>query len=436
MNVLVLGAGVIGTTAAWFLAKSGHSVTVIDRQPGPAQETSFANGGQISVSHAEPWANPRSPLKILQWMGREDSPLLFRPRLDLAQWRWALAFLRECLPGRTHRNIAQLVRLGLYSRDMLRQLRSETGIRYDHREAGILHFFTSTVEFEAARRSAELMSKHGCHIDFLSAEEVVRVEPALMSIRSALVGGTFARSDESGDANMFARELSQLAQGIGVEFRGNTTILGLSVTGDRVIGVRVRHSDGSYGIMTADAYLVCLGSHSANLLRPCGIRLLIYPAKGYSVTLPIVDESRAFSVSMIDHERKIVFSRLGNRLRAAGTAEFAGFDIDLNETRCAAVLRRVSELFPGAGDLDRASFWTGLRPATPSNVPYLGRTRLRNLFLNTGHGTLGWTHACGSGKLVADLMSGLKPEIVFAPAAPRFLAGGWPGSGAGMRQRF
>jgi len=413
MKILVLGAGVIGVTTAWFLNKSGHDVTVLDRQPAAGMETSFANGGQISVSHAEPWANPSAPLKVLKWLAREDAPLLFRLRPDIRQWLWGLAFLRECTPARSRRNIAQLVTLGLYSRATLQALRAQTGIAYDHLTRGILHFYTSQAELDAAIEPARVMREHGCDIEMVSPERCVEIEPALGHARELLVGGSLTTTDESGDAHAFTQRLAALAAARGVRFlQGN--IEALLRAGERIDGVRLADKT-----MTADAYVVSLGAYSPLLTRKVGIDLSIYPAKGYSATLPVKDAAKAYSVSLTDDEYKLVFSRLGERLRIAGTAELNGYGTELNETRCLALLRRTEQLFPGAGEAARAQFWTGLRPATPSNVPYIGATRYPNLFLNTGHGTLGWTHACGSARALADIVSGRQPEIDFAFCAGR-----------------
>jgi len=417
VKVIVLGAGVTGTASAWYLSQLGHEVTVIDRQPAAGMETSFANGGQISVSHAEPWANPLAPLKLLHWLAKEDAPLLFRLRADPAQWRWGLAFLRECLPGRTRHNMAQLIRLGLYSRAVLQALRRDTGIRYDHLEKGILNIYTSAAEFEAARGPARIMREQGCETTLLDPDEVVRVEPALAQSRHLMVGGSHAPQDESGDAHQFTRELATRAAARGVVFRYGSTIRSLIETGGVVEGVQVA-STGEDAIvreevLRADACLVCLGSYSPLLLRPLGLRLNLYPAKGYSATLPVGDAAKAYSMSLTDSEYKIVFSRLGNRLRVAGTAEFNGYDTALNPVRCEVLVRRLLQLFPGIADPASAQFWAGLRPATPSNLPYIGRTRYANLYLNTGHGTLGWTQACGSGRAIADIISDRQPDVDF-----------------------
>lgn len=414
MKVIVLGAGLLGVTSAWFLRKQGHDVTVIDRQAAPAAETSFANGGQISVSHAEPWANPSAPLKLLKWLGREDAPLLFRMRADPRQWRWGLQFLRECTPARTRHNIGQIVRLGTYSRDTLQALRREIGIDYHQRTQGILHFYTSQKEFDGAERPAAQMRALGCDRRVISADEAVRIEPALRHIHPQLAGATFTAEDESGDANLFANELVARCRAEGVQFLMSHTVTALRAAGGSIDHVEVTDPAGRFLQVRADAYVLALGSLSPLLAQPLGIALPIYPAKGYSVTLPVKDASMAHQVSLTDDEYKLVFSRLGDKLRIAGTAELNGYDRDLNRVRCEAIVRRTEALFPGAGDTSQAQFWTGLRPATPSNLPIIGRSKLPNLFLNTGHGTLGWTHSCGSGKSIARIVSGLQPEVDFA----------------------
>ena len=414
MHVLVMGAGVVGVTTAWYLRQLGHDVTVIDRQAKPAAETSHANGGQISVSHAEPWANPSAPLKVLRWLFKEDAPLLIRLRADPAQWRWCLRFLLECTPARTRSNIRQIVALGLYSRRCLGELRQALDLHYDDLQKGILHFYTNEAEFAAARDPARLMRDHGCDIELVDADEVVRIEPALRFARAKIVGGSMTYADELGDACVFTRKLAAAAAARGVEFKFNTTILGLDQSNGRISGLRVRTADGNYAKVRADSFVVCLGCYSAIPLKPLGISLQIYPAKGYSATLPIRDPERAYTVSLTDDEYKLVFSRLGDRLRVAGTAELNGFDLELNPVRCQAIVRRLLELFPGVCEQGEARYWTGLRPATPSNVPYIGRSRYQNLYLNTGHGTLGWTHACGSSRALADIVSDRPPQIEFS----------------------
>lgn len=424
MRIIVLGSGLLGVCSAYYLSQLGHEVTVVDRQAAPAAETSFANGGQISVSHAEPWANPGAPLKLLQWLGKEDAPLLFRMRADMRQWMWGLQFLRECTPQRTRHNIQQIVRLGTYSRDTLQQLRRDTGINYDQRTQGILHFYTSQKEFDAALAPAEQMRALGCERRVVSADEAVALEPALRHIRAQLAGATYTAEDESGDANHFTCELVKLCRAQGVKFLMSHTVTALRERGGKIEHVEATDSEGRYQRLQAEAYVLAMGSFSPLLAAPLGITLPIYPAKGYSVTMPVRDARMAHQVSLTDDEYKLVFSRLTtvdtsdapgtDRLRIAGTAEFNGYNRELNQVRCEAIVRRVEALFPGAGDTAQASFWTGLRPATPSNVPIIGRSKLSNLFLNTGHGTLGWTHACGSGKSLARIVSGLTPEVDFA----------------------
>ena len=412
MKILVLGAGVIGTTSAWYLAQAGHEVTVIDRHEAAGMETSFANGGQISASHAEPWAKPALVPKILRWLGREDAPLLFRPRADWAQWMWGLRFLAECWPGRFEHNTHVLAGLAAYSRECLKALRHRTGIRYDELSRGILHFATNPADFDALAHHADAMRALGQAREVKSAAECLALEPALQDSRDRIVGGIFTPEDESGDAHKFTVELARRAAQSGVQFRVDN-IAALNVHSGEVRGVRL-----DSGSASADAYVVALGSYSPLLLRPLGISVPVYPLKGYSITLPLGPGDGAPTVSLTDEAHKIVISRLGNRLRAAGTAELTGYDRGVNAVRCNAILRRIGELFPALGAINTVDRWAGLRPATPSNVPLIGRTRLRNLYLNTGHGTLGWTLACGSGRALADLVSGRQPEVEF-----RFLAG-------------
>ena len=413
MHILVLGAGVVGTTTAWFLRKQGYEVTVVDRQSQAGIETSYANGGQISVSHAEPWANPSAPLKVLKWLVREDAPLLFRPRLDMYQWRWALSFLVQCTSDKASHNIRQMVNLGTYSRSQLQALRKETGIEYDHLEKGILHFYTNQDEFEGAREPTRIMQDLGCDRQIIDAARAVELEPALKPIGDRIAGATYTREDESGDARKFTQNLAGLCAQAGVEFRYGTEVLGFERAGDRILGVRTLR-DGHHETLRADSYVLSLGSFSAILARPLGLFLNIYPAKGYSITVPVRDEEAAFKVSLTDDEYKLVYSRLGDRIRVAGTAELNGYSRDLNDTRCRAIVRRAAEVMPDAGDWDKAEFWTGLRPTTPSNVPYIGKSRFANLYLNTGHGTLGWTHSCGSAAALASIVAGKTPEVDFS----------------------
>jgi D-amino-acid dehydrogenase len=411
VKIVVLGAGVIGTTAAWYLAQAGHEVTVLERRPAPGLETSFANGGQISAGHAEPWAKPAVLPQILRWLGREDAPLLFRPRFDMAQWLWALRFVAECRPGRFERNCRVLAGLARYSRACLRRLRERSGIRYDELTRGILHFATSQRDFDALARHAEAVRGLGIHREVKTARECIVLEPALQYAEERIAGGLYTPEDESGDAHRFTQALAALAGQRGVRFEMETSVIALHAARGELQAV-----DTSKGRVSADAYVMAMGSYSAPLLRSVGIRIPVYPLKGYSITLPLgpAEEEAAPFVSLTDEACKIVISRLGARLRAAGTAELAGFDTAINERRCAAIVRRVRQLFPQLGAATVVERWSGLRPATPNNVPIIGASPLRRLYLNTGHGTLGWTLACGSAAALADLMSGRRPEVDFA----------------------
>jgi D-amino-acid dehydrogenase len=411
VKIIVLGAGVVGVTAAWYLAAAGHEVTVIERRDAAGMETSFANGGQISAGHAEPWAKPSAVPKILRWLGREDAPLLFRLRADWAQWKWGLRFLYECFPGRFERHSRTLAALAGYSRECLRTLRGELGLRYDQLERGILQFATNQRDFDTLAHEAEAMRATGNRREVKSAAACLELEPALKHSSDPVVGGVYAPTDESGDACRFTQELARLAASRGVRFRYGTAIEALEADRDTVKSVRLHGKES----VAADAYVVALGSYSPLLLRPLGVRIPVYPLKGYSITLPLgpADAAAAPTVSLTDEAHKIVISRLGNRLRAAGTAELTGYDTSINAVRCAAIARRIRDLFPGLGGITTVENWSGLRPATPSNVPVIGRTKLRNLFLNTGHGTLGWTLACGSGSLIADLITGREPAVDF-----------------------
>lgn len=414
MKVIVLGAGVVGTTSAWYLRQAGHEVTVIDRQPAAGMETSFANGGQISVGQAEPWANPEAIHKILRWLGREDAPLLFRLRADPRQWQWGLQFLLQCRASRARTNIRQLVTLGMHSRRCLQALRRELGLQYDHLEKGILTFFTDPHELEGGVKAAEWMRSLGNDRRVVSVDEALRIEPALAPIRQQLQGAIYTAADESGDAHRFTQALAARNAANGVEYCLDTQILKLVKNGDRLGGVEIEAAGGRRRTLQADSYVLALGSYSPLLLRPLGIRIPVYPAKGYSITIDIAKPEVAPSVSLTDEGRKLVISRLGQRLRMAGTAELNGYDTTLNPVRLQALIDRAYELFPDIGPRHSIQTWTGLRPATPDNIPLIGKTRLRNLFLNTGHGPLGWTHSCGSAQLLADIVGGKAPEVDFA----------------------
>ena len=413
MKVVVLGSGILGTSSAWWLREAGHDVVVIDRETGPAQETSFANGGQISVSYAEPWANPQAPIKLLKWLTKDDAPLLFRPQFDWRQWVWGLAFLRECLPSRLSPNIEAMVRLAQYSHDTLKQMRQTLSLDYNHLELGILNFYRDAKEFEGSQKAADVMRDFGVDRRVITADEVVQIEPALAPHRASIVGGDYTASDESGDARLFTVRLAEMAQAKGVEFRFSTRITRVICERGKAAAVEIIRDDGAYDRVDADAFVVCLGSFTPQLMRPLGIQCLIYPTKGYSATFPILNPDAAPKVSLTDSKNKVVYSRLGNELRMAGTAELSGYSRTLSSVRCQAMTEQARELFPDILDFDNVSYWSGLRPSTPSNVPIIGRTRIPNLYLNTGHGTLGWTMGAGSGRALADIVSGLRPEPTF-----------------------
>jgi len=418
MKVIVLGAGILGVATAWHLLEEGHEVVVVDRQPEAALETSFANGAQISVCFCEPWANAGAPLKVAKWMLQDDSPLLFRPRLDPHQWRWALSFLGQCTNAAFERNVTQLVALGRYSHEALKTVVARTGIQYDRLERGILHFFSSASDAENGFKAAELMRHHGVDRRVLDRNGVLEVEPALKAFGDRIHGGTYTPSDESGDARVFTQALAARCANRGAVFHYDHELLGFERQGDRLSGVAVRErANGQQRTLKADQIVAATGSFTAPLLRKLGIYLNIYPAKGYSATLPLKRPQDASVVSLLDDTRKIAISRLGDHIRIAGTAEMAGYDTSLDgataRVRCQALVRRYEELFPGVADTSEPSFWSGLRPSTPNNIPYIGRSRIANLWLNTGHGTLGWTHGAGSGKALAELISGKRPQLEF-----------------------
>ena len=413
MRVIVLGAGLAGVAGAWYLRQAGHEVAVVERQPKPALETSFANGGQISVSHAEPWANPGAPGQIVRWLGREDAPLLFRPRADWRQWSWGLAFLAQCLPRSTRRNTEAIQRLAIDSRDRLRELRRATGIEYDFVGKGILHLFFGERDFQHAGKRKALLNEFGMRAEVLDARACMGVEPALRDCREPLAGGLYAPEDESGDAMKFTQRLAGLCAQRGVSFHHGLAAESLEAQAGRIAAVHVRGAGGMRERIAADAFVVALGSYAPQLVRPLGEHLPIYPVKGYSVTLPLAPDAQAPQVSLTDESRRIVCSRLGQRLRVAGTAELNGHDLSINRTRCEAILRRTCELFPSLKPAGEVEYWAGLRPATPSNVPIIGRGKPANLFYNTGHGTLGWTLACGSGQALADIVGGGRPALEF-----------------------
>lgn len=406
MRVLVLGGGTIGVSCAYFLAKAGHEVTVLERRPGVALETSFANAGEVSPGYAAPWAAPGMLAKVVKWLLMEHRPLVLWPRLDPGLWSWLRKLLGNCDAESYARNKARMLRLAEYSRDCLRQLRAETGIAYDDRARGTLQVFRQQRQMDAAGSDMAILKRFDVPFALLDREGCVAKEPALGRVSDKLVGGLWLPGDETGDCFKFTRRLAEMAEGLGVRFRFDTPIAGLHVAGGQVAGVAVGD-----GIERADAYLVALGSYSPGLLKPLGIDLPVYPVKGYSLTVPIVDPSGAPESTVMDELHKVAVTRLGERIRVGGTAELAGFNLDLRMARRRTLEFVAGDLFGQGGDLARAEFWTGLRPMTPDGTPVLGATPLPNLYLSTGHGTLGWTMAAGTGRVIADLLSGREPEI-------------------------
>lgn len=406
MRVLVLGSGVIGTCTAWYLAQAGFEVTVVDRHAGPSRETSFANAGQISPGYASPWAAPGVPLKALKWLFSRHAPLAIRPGLDPRQYLWLAHMLRHCTAARYAVNKARMVRLSEYSRDCLDELRAETGIRYEERMLGNTQLFRTQAQLDAAGKDIEVLQEYGVPYELLDAAGVVRVEPALAAVPGRVIGGLRLPNDQTGDCYLFTERLKTMAEAAGVEFRFGATVERLLGDGDRIAGVRV---DGRSE--TADRYVVALGSYSPDLLAPLRIRLPVYPLKGYSLTLPVIDPAMAPMSTVMDETYKVAITRFDRRIRMGGMAEVSGFDLSLAPKRRATLEMVIRDLYPQGGDLGAAEFWTGLRPTTPDGTPVVGATRYRNLFLNTGHGTLGWTMACGSGRYLADVMSSKLPQI-------------------------
>ena len=428
MKTVVLGAGIIGVSTAWHLLQAGHEVILVDRQAEAASETSFANAAQISVSYCEPWANKDAPLKALKWMFSDEAPLLFRPQFPLGagwhQYRWGLEFLANCNDAAFERNVAQIVALGRYSHAALKTVVEQTGIDYNRLQKGIAHIFTDERAFQAAHEAAQLMRRHGVDRNVVSTPELLRIEPAFTSFATNIVGGTYTASDESGDAREFTRQLAERCGQLGATMLFGHDIVSLHKLGNSIDSVSIRaRSTGLERTIHADAIVVACGSYSAPLLRSVGVNLPVYPGKGYSVTLPLLKPEAAPQVSCIDDEKKIAITRLGNFLRVAGTIEVGGYDLNLDtplaQKRCEMLLKRIEILLPGVADTrtpaqgGNPQYWCGLRPATPTNIPFIGQTKINKLWVNTGHGTLGWTHGAGSGKAIAELISGRKPEMAF-----------------------
>lgn len=406
MKVLILGAGVIGTTTAYYLARAGHEVTVLERQPAAGLETSYANAGELSYGYASPWAAPGIPLKAIKWLTMPDGPLVLRPKLDPRMWLWGLQLLANCTEKAYALNKSRMVRLAEYSRDQMMALRAETGLAFDGRQQGTLQLFRQQKQLDHAADDIAVLRRYGVPYEVLDAGGCIAAEPGLAATSVPFVGGLRLPNDDTGDCQMFTAGLAELAAQAGVDFRFGTTIEGIERSGDRVASIV---TDG--GKVTADAYVMALGSYSPLILRPLGITLPVYPIKGYSITVPIADEAVAPLSTIMDETYKVATTRLGSRIRVGGTAEIAGYDTTLHPSRRGPLDRSLRELFPGAGDLSRATFWCGLRPMTPDGTPVMGPSKLSNLYLNTGHGTLGWTMAAGSGRVLADLVSGRAPDI-------------------------
>jgi D-amino-acid dehydrogenase len=406
MKVLVLGGGVIGVSCAYFLARAGHEVELVDRQSGPALETSFANAGEVSPGYSAPWAGPGVPIKAIKWMLMQHSPLVIWPLLDPAMWRWGAAMLANCTAKAYALNKSRMVPIAEYSRDVLKALRAETGIAYDDRAQGTLQLFRTQKQLDGIGGDVEVLKQYGVPFEVLDRDGFCRVEPALKHTQHKFVGALRLPNDETGDCFQFSNRLAEMAAALGVKFRWNTRIEGLQVGGGAITGV---HTDA--GLLRADKVVLALGSYSPKLLEPVGLRIPVYPVKGYSITVPITDATGAPESTIMDETHKVAVTRLGDRIRVGGTAELAGYSLNLREPRRGTLEHVVTDLFPNGGDVSKASFWCGLRPMTPDGTPIVGPTSVQNLLLATGHGTLGWTMACGTGRVIADLVSGKQPEI-------------------------
>jgi D-amino-acid dehydrogenase len=422
MRVVILGSGVIGVSAAYFLARAGHEVEVVDRQGGPALETSFANAGEVSPGYSSPWAGPGVPLKAVKWLLMRHSPLVIRPLLDPAMWRWGAMMLANCTTKAYALNKSRMVPIAEYSRDVMKALRAETGIAYDDRAQGTLQLFRTQKQLDGIGGDVEILQQYGVPFEVLDREGFCAVEPALRRTVHKFVGALRLPKDETGDCFVFTNQLAEMATALGVRFRFDTTIEGIDRAGNRIEQVRT-----TAGPLKADRYVIALGSHSPALLAPLGIRIPVYPVKGYSITLPITDPAGAPESTIMDETHKVAVTRLGDRIRVGGTAELAGYSELLRDSRRATLEHVVTDLFPDGGDVTQASFWCGLRPMTPDGTPIVGATPIGNLLLATGHGTLGWTMAAGTGRVIADLVSGKAPEIDLRGLGMDRYAGAWRG---------
>lgn len=406
MKVVILGAGVIGTASAYYLAKAGHEVAVLERQPASGLETSFANAGEVSPGYSAPWAGPGVPLKAIKWLLMQHSPLAITPSLDPHMWRWVMQMLMNCTTKRYEINKGRMLRMAEYSRDVLQQLRSDTGISYDQRTQGTLQLFRNQQQLDASATDIAILQRYDVPYESLDKAACLKVEPALAQVQHKFIGALRLPGDETGDCFKFTQNLAKLAEELGVKFKYGVSIERLITEGDKMTGVMT-----SEGVVTADSFVLALGSYSPILLRDLGVKIPVYPIKGYSITLPITDAASSPESTVMDETYKVAITRLGDRIRVGGTAEITGYNLDLRAARRATLEHSVTDLFPNGGDVSRAEFWTGLRPMTPDGTPIVGPTPFRNLFLNTGHGTLGWTMACGSGQFIADVVSGKRPEI-------------------------
>ena len=406
MHVAVLGSGVIGTTIAYYLARDGHQVTVLDRQSGPALETSYANAGEVSPGYSSPWAGPGVPVKAIKWMLMTHSPLVIWPLLDAAMWRWGWSMLMNCTERAYRINKSRMVPIAEYSRDCLKQLRADTGVAYDERMQGTLQLFRTQKQLDGIAKDIEILKDYKVPYEVLDRAGFCRAEPALAHTQQKFVGALRLPNDETGDCYKFTQRIAALAQEAGASFRFNTSVEGFEAERGRIGGLRT-----ASGLLRADSYVCALGSFSPQMLRPIGIKLPVYPVKGYSITVPITEAAHAPESTIMDETHKVAVTRLGDRIRVGGTAELAGYSLTLREARRRTLEHVVTDLFPRGGDVARAEFWCGLRPMTPDGTPVVGPTPFPNLYLATGHGTLGWTMAAGTGRVIADLLCGRRPEI-------------------------
>lgn len=406
MKVAIIGAGLTGVTTAYQLAKRGCEVTVFDRQPAAAEETSFANGGQISISQPFPWNSPDVPLKVLKWIGRKDAPLVLKLQRDLHMWNWSLRYLMNAREPKFYDSAAKILRLALASKSTLDATVKDENIKYHRETRGILKLFSTSAMAEEAETHQKWLSDNGVDQQILNFEDCVAIEPSLAHTKMKILGGAFSPIDESGDANLFIKELAKVTEGLGVKYEFNSEIETIQSNGTEIASIKLKDKELSF-----DKYVICAGSHSHNISRGLKLKLPLYPVKGYSVSIPVEQTNSAPLTSITDMENHVVISRLGNVLRAAGTAEVSGYNTAPNLHRENMVLASVQKLFPEAGGFDQAIRWCGLRPMTVDSVPIIGSTPYRNLFLNTGHGPLGWTLCSGSAKLITEHILNIRTEL-------------------------